>query len=172
MKRIKLTLLLSTLFLIIIIFFKTKFNLDIDSKESEIILENINYNTAIVLFLLTNLFIVFISAFGTSLFLFIFANVDKKNIRDPQIKSHIYLYYIVGHSILNICVLIYSLTINDIANNLFVNVLNLLFFIILTYLLYIETKKILSAKLLFTYLSLIFILNSISAIWFFITTYI
>lgn len=171
MKRVKLALLLSTIFLVITIFLKTKFNLDIGSKESEMILDNINYNIAIVVFLLTNLFIVFISAFGTSLFLFIFANIDKKNINDPQLKSRIYLYYIIGHSILNICVFIDSIIINDIASNLFVNALNLLFFVILTCLLYIEAKNILSTKLLVTYLVLIFILNSISAIWFFITTY-
>lgn len=169
MKKVKFTLLISIILLVVTSYLKTKFNLNINTQESKIILQNMNYKMAMGIFIVSNLFIVFISAFGTNLFLNIFVSLDLKTIKDPLMKTRIYIYYFLGHSILNFIIYIYSILNNDIASNYFVNMSNLIFYVILSYIFYVETKKILSSKKLIIFLLIIFILNSISAIWFFIT---
>ncbi|WP_077595984.1 hypothetical protein [Oceanobacillus kimchii] len=157
----------STITLVVSTMLKVKLNLDFDPVNREVILKIISLPFAIIALSLVNVFVVFISAFGTNLFLNIVSNVrGSGNIQNSDFKTNIYLIYIIGHSLLNLTLVLYIVMSENPVQQMHLNLTSLLFYFILSIFIYFVADKLFKQKELLISIVTVFFLNGIMPIIF------
>lgn len=151
--------------LIMSIILKIKLNFNYNPSDSKEILEIINMSVALVLFVIVNLFIVFISAFGTYFLLNLISTTRKhKSLKNSNIKTNIYLSYLIIHTAINLLLSVYIVIFEKAVDQTLLAIISLVFYSILSILLYYITKHMLAKKELLVSIILIFFLNGIMPI--------
>ncbi|MFX3660191.1 MAG: hypothetical protein ACE3JN_08945 [Ectobacillus sp.] len=149
---------ISFVILAITSFVKIYMNLLNDSKNGEIVLELFGFPTALTIFSLVNLIIIFITACGTSIFLHV-VNLNVK-LKSSLIKTKIYLVYFWGYAFINLLQILYTMVTKKIINIFQLNLISLLLFIVVSIYIYKIEYDVKGKKVALGVTSTIFILNS------------
>lgn len=157
----------SSIILVISTVLKVKLNLHFDPVNREIILDVLSMPLALTILSLVNIFVVFISAFGTNLFLNIISNVrGSSNIQNSNLKTNIYLIYIIGHSLLNLTFVLYTVMSENSVQQMYLNLTSLFFYFILSIFIYFVAKKLFKQRELIISVVAVFFLNGFMSIIF------
>lgn len=162
-KRESILIVISLFVLLISIVAKIHFNLKYNPIEGEILTDILDMPNSTIIIILTiiNLFVVFISSFGTNILLNVVNSWGHTNHiqKGENLKFKIYLLYFTGYTILNGILIIYSISYKHVMNTLQLNILSILLFFIFSITIYkfIYEPKI-RIKSLIT-VSSIFIIN-------------
>lgn len=138
---------------------KTQINFIYQSKEREALLEIASSNIWLVIFCLFTLVVVFISSLCSGIFIKFFGKLNNEILE--QLKIYIYIIYFMTFTMINLFSALISLIINRGLTFFEVNIINLFFFFVLTFLLFLLTSKTLTTKRSLTICFTIFIINSI-----------
>lgn len=149
----------SLLFLTITTFSKIYLNLIFDPVNGKVILKILNLPTALIVLTLVNLFVIFITACGSNIFLNLLNN--KVKLKNNKTKTHIYLVYFVGYTSVNCISLTYTLISRRVINLFQLNIISLVFFIVLSIFIFQIENNIRGKKTALMATSIIFILNAI-----------
>lgn len=163
----KTLILISFFILILSILIKTYLNLYYDSINTALILDYFDISVLILLItlIIVNIFIIFISAFGTNVFLNVSDYINKQGVlKNTNRKTKIYLLYFIIYSMYNFLVALYSIITQRAMGVFYVNIISLIFFGLLSCLIYyIEDEYTVKKQNLINAI-LIFILNGIISI--------
>lgn len=128
----------SFLILEIIIFFKVLLNMIYDLSSWEILspIFNSNMKMAVMVFLIINTFLIFISALGTNIILNLVYYKIYGELKPSSRKFKIYLIYFIGYTLINLISVAYTVINKTPLDLLYINILSLTFFVILSILIY------------------------------------
>lgn len=152
--------------LLISVIIKIKLNFHYEDEIIMELTEFLSANSWLMIFVIVNIIIVFVSALGTGIFINIIGNINSGTYKD--MKKDIYTLHFCVYTLINLLLTLGSVFTQRALNLIEVNALNIMFFGFLSFVLFLLVRNWLNRNKSLRIVLYIFILNSAFPIWYII----
>lgn len=160
--KISIPVTISLITLIFSIVIKLYSNLYFEPDSTSLVINSFGISRIQLLIFLTliNILMIFISAFGTNIFLNLSDYINKKSsLHNINRKVKIYLLYFIGYAIFNFLITLYVAINHIVIPTFYINTISIIFFGILSFIIYLMERAFTSKRRNLINVSLIFLLN-------------